>query len=72
MANNTNHSMAKHSKVYPNFSLRDRVYVITGGARGLGLAMAEAMTEAGADGKLQSAETSMVLMLSKSFFSSLS
>jgi NADP-dependent 3-hydroxy acid dehydrogenase YdfG len=51
MANNINHSQAKHSKMYPNFSLRGRVYVITGGARGIGLAMAEAMTEGGADGK---------------------
>ncbi|KAF9885642.1 hypothetical protein FE257_012733 [Aspergillus nanangensis] len=35
-------------KAYPNFSLRDRVYVITGGGRGLGLAQAEAISQAGA------------------------
>ncbi|OJD12701.1 hypothetical protein AJ78_06752 [Emergomyces pasteurianus Ep9510] len=31
------------------FSLRGKVYVVTGGGRGLGLRMAEAMTEAGAE-----------------------
>lgn len=39
-----------HQKVYPNFSLKDKVYIVTGGGRGLGLVIAEAMTEAGADG----------------------
>ncbi|KAK2732357.1 hypothetical protein FQN57_002930 [Myotisia sp. PD_48] len=48
MANNEP-STAKHHTVYPNFSLRGRVYIVTGGGRGLGLVMAEAMTEAGAD-----------------------
>ncbi|KAF3479481.1 3-alpha-(or 20-beta)-hydroxysteroid dehydrogenase [Arthroderma uncinatum] len=38
-----------HQKVYPNFSLKDKVYIVTGGGRGLGLVMAEAMTEAGAE-----------------------
>ncbi|EGD91505.1 hypothetical protein H112_01313 [Trichophyton rubrum D6] len=38
-----------HQKVYPNFSLKDKVYIVTGGGRGLGLVIAEAMTEAGAD-----------------------
>ncbi|WEW56082.1 hypothetical protein PRK78_001517 [Emydomyces testavorans] len=33
--------------VYPNFSLRGRVYIVTGGGRRLGLAMAEAITELG-------------------------
>ncbi|EJD38375.1 NAD(P)-binding protein [Auricularia subglabra TFB-10046 SS5] len=31
----------------PEFSLKDRVYVVTGGARGLGLTQAEAILEAG-------------------------
>ncbi|PGH12987.1 hypothetical protein AJ79_03960 [Helicocarpus griseus UAMH5409] len=49
MANNTSNNHHQHQKVYPNFSLRHRVYVVTGGGRGLGLCMAEAMTEAGAE-----------------------
>lgn len=40
----------KPQRHYPNFSLRDRVYVVTGGGRGLGLVIAEAIVEAGADG----------------------
>jgi hypothetical protein len=37
-------------KAYPNFSLRDKAYVVTGGGRGLGLTIAEAMVQAGAQG----------------------
>ncbi|EAL85922.1 oxidoreductase, short chain dehydrogenase/reductase family [Aspergillus fumigatus Af293] len=33
---------------YPNFSLRKKAYVVTGGGRGLGLTIAEAMVQAGA------------------------
>lgn len=40
----------KPQRKYPNFSLRDRTYVVTGGGRGLGLVIAEAIVEAGADG----------------------
>lgn len=40
----------KYRRMYPNFSLRGKVYIVTGGGRGLGLCMAEAMTEAGAEG----------------------
>ncbi|KAK2778364.1 hypothetical protein FQN53_001823 [Emmonsiellopsis sp. PD_33] len=47
MANNV--SKHHHNRVYPDFSLKDKVYVVTGGGRGLGLCMAEAMTEAGAE-----------------------
>ncbi|EGC47077.1 oxidoreductase [Histoplasma capsulatum var. duboisii H88] len=43
------HRNHHHQKVYPNFSLKNKVYVVTGGGRGLGLCMAEAMTEAGAE-----------------------
>ncbi|KKZ68871.1 alcohol dehydrogenase [[Emmonsia] crescens] len=43
------HHHHNHQKMYPNFSLKNKVYVVTGGARGLGLCMAEAMTEAGAE-----------------------
>lgn len=34
------------------FDLRDKVIAVTGGARGLGLAMAEALAEAGGEGTL--------------------
>ncbi|OJD24037.1 hypothetical protein ACJ73_04603 [Blastomyces percursus] len=47
--NNSHHHHHHHQKVYPNFSLKNKVYVVTGGGRGLGLCMAEAMTEAGAE-----------------------
>ena len=36
----------------PEFSLKDRVIVVSGGARGLGLVQAEALLEAGATGTL--------------------
>ncbi|EER27720.1 hypothetical protein D8B26_006177 [Coccidioides posadasii str. Silveira] len=42
-------STGQHQNAYPNFSLRGRVYIVTGGGRGLGLVMAEAITEAGAE-----------------------
>lgn len=35
---------------FKEFDLADRVYAVTGGGRGLGLAMAEALMEAGAKG----------------------
>lgn len=35
---------------YPDFSLQNKVYVVTGGGRGLGLVIAEAMVQAGAEG----------------------
>lgn len=35
---------------FKEFDLEDRVYAITGGARGIGLSMAEALLEAGAKG----------------------
>lgn len=34
----------------PEFSLKDRVILVSGGARGLGLTQAEALLEAGAKG----------------------
>jgi NAD(P)-dependent dehydrogenase (short-subunit alcohol dehydrogenase family) len=39
---------SKNGNRFKEFDLEDRVYAITGGARGLGLAMAEALLEAGA------------------------
>ena len=38
-----------HHNVFDLFSLKKRVIVITGGARGIGLSMAFAVAEAGAD-----------------------
>lgn len=46
-----NHSLPKHHKAYPDFSLQNKVYIVTGAGRGMGLAMAESMTEASAEGK---------------------
>ncbi|OGM41624.1 short chain dehydrogenase/oxidoreductase [Aspergillus bombycis] len=40
----------KNGHRFKEFDLNDRVYAITGGGRGLGLAMAEALMEAGAKG----------------------
>lgn len=41
---------AKNAQRFREFNLENRVFAVTGGARGLGLAMAEALMEAGAKG----------------------
>lgn len=43
----------KHSPkaLLPEFSLKDKVIVVSGGAQGLGLTQAEALLEAGATGE---------------------
>ena len=41
---------ANHPQRFGEFNLEDRVIAVTGGGRGLGLAMAEALMEAGAKG----------------------
>lgn len=38
------------NKAFADFDLKDRVFVVTGGARGLGLNLAEALCEAGGKG----------------------
>lgn len=40
----------RNARRFREFDMEGRVYAITGGARGLGLAMAEALIEAGAKG----------------------
>lgn len=39
-----------HKQRFREFDLQDKVYMITGGAQGLGLSLAEALLEAGAIG----------------------
>ena len=41
------------SKRFADFDLLGKTYLVTGGARGLGLALAEALVEAGGRGELQ-------------------
>jgi hypothetical protein len=41
----------KNTQRFREFNLENRVIAITGGGRGLGLAMAEALMEAGANGQ---------------------
>lgn len=45
---NDNNNKTNRSHLLPEFSLKDRVIIVSGGARGLGLTQAEALLEAGA------------------------
>lgn len=45
---NANNNTKTRSTLLPEFSLKDRVIVVSGGARGVGLTQAEALLEAGA------------------------
>ncbi|GAB1310226.1 Hydroxynaphthalene reductase-like protein Arp2 [Madurella fahalii] len=45
---NNNNTNTERSHLLPEFSLKDRVIVVSGGARGVGLTQAEALLEAGA------------------------
>lgn len=48
----------RNAKRFREFDLEDRVFAVTGGGRGLGLSMAEALIEAGAKGESVSFFTS--------------
>lgn len=50
-------STPKYQQRLREFDLRGKVYAVTGGARGLGLAMAEALVQAGGQGKFRSPES---------------
>lgn len=61
------------SHLLPEFSLKDKVIVVSGGARGLGLVQAEALLEAGATGefthKLRQPESDLLTPASQSTLS---
>lgn len=49
----TNHNAQKRTQgIWSKFDLTGKVFVVTGGARGLGLTMAEGLCEAGGKGEL--------------------
>jgi hypothetical protein len=54
---NTGHKPANgnntYRKPFADFDVAGKVFVVTGGAQGLGLTMAEALVEAGGTGKRQ-------------------
>ncbi|KAK7914631.1 D-arabinitol 2-dehydrogenase [Apiospora marii] len=55
----------KHSPkaLLPEFSLKDKVIIVSGGAQGLGLVQTEALLEAGAKGKSQPASRALLCFL---------
>lgn len=44
------HALAEPGRTFDHLDMQGKVFAVTGGARGLGLAMAEALAEAGAEG----------------------
>lgn len=49
-----NESKALSAKYFPEFDIQGYVIIVTGGGRGLGLTMAEALYQAGAIGEFSS------------------
>ena len=60
----------KHSPraLLPEFSLKDKVIIVSGGAQGLGLVQTEALLEAGAKGKSQASSSTQSLVASRTLF----
>ena len=54
-------NILRNARRFHDFDMEGRVYAITGGGRGLGLSMGEALTEAGAKGNVHCIRTALLL-----------